>query len=242
MDGENVNIKIEGKEGKIILLTGPAEPHNTPVKYSASGTIDTPHNYFDKIGKHYPDVAQKAVVVIDKRNGKIHLKVNPEDQLAAEIKGEVMRHPDLAGLKINQEATFTADEIVAYLRQNPHILAPKEKETARSLANKFKNLQYTIKQTIENENDEKGTVLEKFVQKIDSKTIPDTLTVRGPLYIGGEDHTFELTLGIEARPRAVVFYFFCETFELERRKELEALVGAELKKFQDAGVCVIESN
>ena len=211
MDGENVNIKIEGKDGKITLLTGPAEPHNTPVKYSASGTIDTPHNYYDKIGKHYPDVVQKAVVLVDKENGVINLKVNPEDERAADITGKIVPHGDLAGLKINKEHVFTADELVGYLRTVPHILPSKGEESARALANKFKNLKYSIKQEVEKSDDEKGNILDKFVQKIDSKVIPETLTVKGPLHVGGPVHEFELTLGIEARQRSVVFYFFSET-------------------------------
>jgi hypothetical protein len=241
---ENVTVKVESAEGELILRTGEAPKLTpSPVQFTIDGTIDAPSAYFAIVGKHYPDVLDKAVALVNENDGTIVLKINPEDTRAAVVRGQVKSNPVIDGLKINGSTRWSGEEVCNYLRKYPQVLVVDKGENkmdVRALTNKFKDLKYKVTQEVNKQDDERGNVVDNFLQKVSGNDLPSELRLQGALFIGGESKEFEVTLGLEAGNKAILFYFYSAEYELAKQAERKALLDSQVEKIGKDSLCVIK--
>lgn len=235
-----VNVSTLGEEVTLTLLHGQAPKVNEPVGYTETTTLEGPFKYFNGVGKHYPEVDKRAVVLANLTEASIILAVNPHDELSAKVKGVMKENPDLAPFHINSATKrFTGDELTALLRSKGHVLniAPAE---SRAFTGKFANLKSKITKEMENVKDDTGNVVDNFIQKVSSDAVK-AIPFKAPLHVGCPVKEFSVEVGIEAANRGVVFYLFSSEYAQELYDEKVDKLSQESKRFESAGICVIES-
>lgn len=237
-----VKVEVKAAEGAttLTLLHGTAPENNNPVGYTATTTIEGPFKYFDVVGKNYPEVAKKAVVTADLAKASIGLRLNPHDELAANVTGVMKENPDLAPFGINSSTKrFTGDELTSLLRSKGHVLNIPTEES-RAFTGKFANLKSKITKEMENVKDDAGNIVDNFVQKVSSDAMK-AIPFKAPLHVGCPVTEFSVEVGIEAANRSVVFYLFSPQYAQALYDEKVEKLAEESAKFTKAGICVIES-
>lgn len=244
----DVNIDENCGTGTLIVREGQAAEVNNPRSASHGGyTVQAPFKFFEKIGSHYKSesdlvVEKSAVVSINYDEGSVKLDVNPHDNLAPSIEGSIKAAPEIAGLKINSSKRWSADDLVNYLRQNPQILVLPDDENVRTFTRKFSDLKFKVSKEVEKKDDDRGNLVDNFLQTITSDDLPKTLRVKGLLHKGGTPVEIDVEIGLEATQRSIAFYFFSPDYELLKLKEVKELIDAEVAKFNGSEICVIELN
>lgn len=243
MSKENSELKFDvsfkSENPTLTVLHGTAPKVNEPVEFHETTTIEGPFKYYSVVGKNYPDVENKAVVVADLTKASLTLDLNPHDELAGSITGIMKENPDLAPFSINGSKRFTGDELTSLLRSKGHVLNIPLEES-RAFTGKFANLKSKITKEMENVKDDAGNVVDNFVQKVSSDAMK-AIPFKAPLHMGSAVTEFSVEVGIEAANRSVVFYLFSPQYAQALYDEKVEKLADECIKFSNAGICVVES-
>lgn len=238
-ENEKIQIQVRpDQDGHVTILHGEAKKQINAIKASFKGTIDAPSKYFAGISSKRETITDTAVVTIDSVAGRIVLQEDPHHPLAGEVTGSVVENPQLKLFRINSEKRWTPDELAATVFQNANVFNVPVNEV-RAFAAKFRNLKAKVEKEVENMKDDKGNVVDNFVQTVKVEDLP-TLPFYTMPYIGSDKVEFKVEVGIEAAAKSVVFYLFSAEYANILYQTKEDLLYAEAKKFADAGVCVIE--
>lgn len=237
-ESKNVEVKVEAKDGQLVIRHGNAAQIIEPKQFTAKTTIDGPYKYFDGIASKIEGARDSAVVLVDTVNGTVKFLSQPEHPIAAIITGVLQENPQLASFKVNSGKKWTGDELAAHVYSNANLFNVPTKEV-REFAAKFRNLKAKISKEIENVKDDAGNIVDNFVQKVSVEDLPK-LPFITHVYLGGEKFEFEVEVGIEAANRGVVFYLFSAELSALLESEKEKALNAEAQKFISAGITVME--
>lgn len=237
----NFSVSLEGERPEVTIRHGEAEKITYPVKENiGNATVDGPMKYFDKVGRHYPDVLKTAVVKVDGANGTVQLDLNAKDPLAATVVGAIRVNRDLEAFGINSEGKkFTGDELARLILTKSNVInLPPSK--VKEFANKFKNFSATVSKTIEKQSDDVGNILDNFIQKVTVENLPQEVPFSAMLHIGCEKSEFTVNVGLESTGRNIVFFLYSPEYTAALHEEKEALLAAQVSAFGSEGVCVVE--
>ena len=246
LESKNVNIKVEAKDGQLVIRHGNAAQIIEPKQFTAKTTIDGPYKYLKGIDEktnptRYGDIVpseDRAIVLVNTVAGEIKLICVPDNPLGAIVTGVLQENPQLASFGVNSSKKWTGDELAAHVFANANLFNVPTKEV-RNFAAKFSKLKASISKEIENVKDDAGNIVDNFVQKVSVEDLPK-LPFLTHVYLGGEKFEFEVEVGIEAANRGVVFYLFSAELAALLESEKEKALNVEVQKFTGAGITVME--
>lgn len=246
MEAKDLNITLDTHgEKEAVLRIGEAAPIVMPKKVNLQTSVSGPREYFEKIAKTRQPaetpIEGVAVVTVSDDNLSITLSANPEDEYAPIVKGKLVPNPELNDFQINKKnGKFTAKQLAEMLRENFHNLVT-DKATFRDFTQKILNLNYKVTKEVEASDDERGNVVDNFVQKLTVDDIPKSIKFNAPIYLGEKSVEFEAQLGVEAGNGSILFYLFSTDLGLMQRQMAEEIMAKEIKFFQSQNVCTLYS-
>lgn len=167
----------------------------------------------------------------------IELDVDPSDEVAATIKGQMRVNPHLEPFNINKNKMFPLPDLIQMLKMNRIHFADREK-LATTIAN-LQKFKAKIETDLKQEGDDRGNKSVSIDVKVTADAVPADFTLKMPLYVGGKETTFKVEVCFESRDRGLSFWL--ESVELAEALVAQAKesIDAELKLFP--GFVIIES-
>ncbi len=224
---EKVFYNQEGNE--LILRIGDAMPIEMPVGLNIVGAINGPSAFWDKRKKDHN--IQKCHVTFDRNKGMIILHVNETSAKEGHvITGQIESNPDLKGMLINSNKTFTCKELMDHLKFNRVLF--NEKDVNAKIVNQLQMFKAKVTNEKEQSDDFKGNQKNVNNYKLETE-FEAGFILKCPIFKGCEDKTFKVEVLVSVTDGDVEYWL--ESREL---KELESsekwkLLDDELKKFDE---------
>lgn len=224
---DKINITPDPSIKELVIRHGDAQPIILPLQLSASGTIGAPAAFF-AVRTATEILKEKAIVLYSYEELFIKLSVDPTDKFAAVINGKLVKNPALQPFGINENHTFSTEELISLLKLNRLYFA--DREACMSIVTNLKKLKVSAQTEIEKTDDSRGNKKNLAEVKVTTE-IPLDFTLKLPLFKGGKDVKFKVEVCFDLRDAALEFWL--ESVELAElllgnRKEL---IDAELAKF-----------
>lgn len=262
----NKDIKISvtpGENGELRFGTLPDIPQRA--SYSFEGTIKAPFEYFkartrlfsneapgiisyDNNGNILPSTLIQLqqniwnkfamVVEVDRENSSIlFIENNLTTVASAEVKGSLCLTTEISNLGINARKVYTSKSLSDLLKMNRLLFAESE-ESMRIVA-ALRDFAAQVHTEIESANDDKGNKRQVFDQKISQKH-ELSFTLNWPVIVGEDKCKFKVEICYDIRDRQIEFWLeSVEMHEAVMSSQI-TLIDQEIKKFQEAGITVIE--
>lgn len=243
----NITLNSEGNNEAVLRIgEAPRIPDvREKQKIYLTTSLAGPAEFFEKIAKknqsELSPITDTAIVSVAEDNLSLSLSVDPTDDLAAVIIGKLVPNPEIKNFKINKkDGKFTAKQLAEMLRENFHNLVT-DKALFREFTQKIMNLNYKVTKEVEASDDERGNVVEGFVQKLDVEDMPKSIKFKAPLYLGEPSIEFEVEIGIEAGQNGLLFYLFSTDLGLLQREIAEKIIKEQVDFFKKEDICIVYS-
>lgn len=179
---------------------------------------------------------KKALVTFSYENQFLKLETDPTDKFAATITGKLIKNPALDGFGINSQKTFTATDLVSFLKLNRIYFL--DKSTCATLVAKLSNVKAEAQLKINQADDNRGNQKKSADMKVETN-VPLDFTLSVPIFKGAENVKFKVEICLEVRDAEISLWL--ESPELQ-----ELIIGGrktaidiEIAKF--AGFICIEA-
>lgn len=185
---ENLNVKVEGNQKKLIVLVGEALTPREPATVKINGSITAPRLYLEK----RTPTLENDTIIYSRSQMCIAYRKNELDSLGANIEGKLLMSPDLEKLNINDDKNaITPKEMGALLKRNRFFF--KDKEGHASLVSALNTFQATITTEIEKHQDNKGN-RHDLVNKAVKANVPTGFVLELPIFIGQKSFSFNVEI------------------------------------------------
>lgn len=226
---EKLALTVNNQDGKdIILRLGEAEKIAHPKAINITGILGAPHQFL--LGKDVEP--KKAHIQIKKDVGVITLVILDTDpHSTCTITGQLKQDGYFAAWGINTEKRWTVAQFLKHVKMyRAFFNVPSENdELIKSLQKWSANVEIAMKE----HNDNAGNSLSMLERKVSGIDLKTKFQLNIPIFQGYDKKVFTVEIGFEAKDRAVDLYLFSnELFELEIVHR-EALIAAELARFDD---------
>lgn len=223
---ENV---IENGVMKIQILTGEApEQHNNQC-VTIMGNIDAPSRFIQARHKDFSGIARHCLV--SETEGIIELIINPQSKTDMHrIIGEIKVSKKFNDLGINNNSkSYQPEQLHQKLKLMRSYFPDKSSHT--SLCKELKNLTAKIQREIEDHDDERGNVKQKFRQTVESN-IPNEFIMSLPLIEGEPPQDISMSINLVASGTSTILCYLQsmdaadiieETFKKRIEEEVEKL-------------------
>lgn len=243
----NITLNSEGeKEAVLRIGEAPTIPDvRERQKISLRTSLAGPAEFFLRIAKNNQSeerpITDTAIVSVSDDNLSLRLSVDPTDELAAEVLGKLIPNPEINDFRINKkDGKFTAKQLAEMLRENFHNLVT-DKAGFRDFTQRIMNLNYKVTKEVEASDDERGNVVDGFVQKLEAEDMPKSIKFKAPLYLGEPSVEFEVEIGIEAGQNGLLFYLFSTDLGLLQREIAEEIMKKQIEFFKKEDICIVYS-
>jgi hypothetical protein len=224
-------IKTLVKDGAatVTILTGSApEQHNNKC-VSIQGNIDAPSRFIQARKKDFEGIARHCLV--SETEGKIELVINPQSSTDKHtIVGKIEVSKKFKALGINNSSeSYLPERLHQKLKMMRSYFPDKSAHTA--LCKELKNLTATIQREIEDHDDERGNVSQKFRQTVESN-IPSEFIMSLPLIEGEPPQDISMAINLVAGGTSTILCYLQsmdaadlieETFKKRIDEEVEKL-------------------
>lgn len=188
MNNENQPIVVNLPEGQntLTFLSGNAPKQldeKAPLAIDIEGTIFAP---LDWLVKRVGDIDQhKAHILVNRDELEIVLIFNEDDPYThSEVTGTLSYSDIYKKLGINSDKMWQPEVLSRFLKLNRSFF--KDKEQGMKIVTALKRLETKVEQEAKREREENGTVGISFRQQVASTNIPESFTLRLPVFSGGE--------------------------------------------------------
>jgi hypothetical protein len=228
---EELNVKLETLSGDTLkVLQGNILDTKPPEKVNISGDIKSVNTFLGirlkaGTGKQTIDKS-RAVVYVDKKKLTIQLLLDPEDHYGASVLGTLEKSDELAPFHINQNKTFTKEELVKLIKFNKIFFDDASKHAEMLLA--FQKVSSTVNIKSNDSADDRGNKERAFVKEVTSNA-PTEFILNIPIFKGFENVRFRVEVCLDVTEGSVRFWF--ESTELHElmQKAVDTIFGQELK-------------
>lgn len=198
---------LELKEPKIIELTGDINTVGSFLKKRYGLQQQTGLQTVDK---------NKAVVLVNKENMTITLKLDPENHYGATISGNISLSPELKQFCINNTKMFQREELVKLLRFSKMFFADADVHYKILTAyQQFKASAYVDMNVGNDQRGNKNMQMDKVVKT----DLPDAFLLTLPIFKGEQSKTFRVEICLDVNDGGGRFWF--ESVELHELVEFE---------------------
>lgn len=216
---QTLNLKAENLSGDTItVLEGKSLELKAPEKISISGDIKTVNTFLkvrkeDGTGLQTIDTS-KAVAFVDKKALTISLHLDPENHYGAKITGTLQKSDELAPFCINQNKTFTKEELIKLLKFNRLFFDDFTKHAELLLA--FQKVSSTVNIKTNESSDDRGNKERAFVKDVTTNA-PTEFILNIPVFKGFPANRFRVEICLDVTEGSVRFWF--ESVELHEIME-----------------------
>ncbi len=231
MDKANLNVKVESANGTVTLVTGQRELLKEKSKQAIklSGVLQAPADFLAGRATKYNDL--ETHLEIYKSEGKLALIIHEDVHTTHQVTGQLSIDSNLASFKINEEKTWTVQELKKFILARGFFFEnPAE---ATQLINNLNSFTAKVNVLIKEHNSNDGNSLLQLETKVNGIEMKKDFTLNIPIYQGYEKKKFKVNIGFEPTSTAVLLFLYSEDLALLVHSERERIVDNELKKFDD---------
>lgn len=239
-----VNLPEGASTAEVIIREGSApkvlEP-KAPVKINLSGVIGSPVEYLTQRSKESDQFNEKrAHVIVDREQVKVTLIFNEDDEYTrGQVEGKLSYHPKFVEFGINSGKGWEPNKLGEFFKMNRAFFPDRGKNM--ELVSLLKGFEAKIESNIERERKENGSVKDNY-SKVVQSNLPDTFTVRLPIFKGtpAENLDVELYASVDGRDvtLSLVSPGACQLLEDMRDKVIDEQL-AEIRQLCP-GIVIIE--
>lgn len=212
----NYQFHLSGESSELIIREGQAPAVKEPVKIKVAGQIGTVAAFLSKrntdlfqgVGAQQVS-ADSAIVIVDRKNLKVTLELNPSDPDGTIITGQLQESDELKLFGINANKLFNREELVKLLRFNRLLFADMDQhDTILKAAMSFTAKANT---NVEASSDTRGNRANAFQRQVESNA-PTEFVLRAPIFKGQAPATFRVEICMDVTDAGPRFWF--ESVEL----------------------------
>lgn len=205
---ETVNLKLESLTGnEIIIREGVALEQKEPQKIELTGDINTISSFLKNRGDGY-DLQKvdksKAVVIVDKENMKILLKLDPQNFYGTTVTGSLELSQELKVWSINQSKTFKREELVQLIKFNR--LSFDNPEQHDKVLKAYMAFEAKTDSELKASNDTRGNKAASISKNV-STNIPTEFILLIPVFKGKEVMRFRVEICLDVTDGGARFWF-----------------------------------
>jgi hypothetical protein len=230
----NINVSTNEK-GVITILHGKAkDPDPNPKSLSVKGTLTAPFNYYLGRKNILDQMIEKCSLLVSADNKFIQLFVDDKSGIARdEITGTLTDNKALLDWDINTTERYSVRELVNFIRQRKYQFA--NSDDATQLIAELLNWHVKVENEVKAFNDNRGNSLSSFETRVTQIKLMDRFMLNMPIYTGYPKKQFMVEIGVEPVQGGVVLFLVSDALAETQAELVDEYIGAELKKFEDAG-------
>lgn len=228
---EQLILKAENLTGDTItVLQGHALEQKAPVKIIINGDIKSVGNFLkvrNNGGAGMQEVDNtSAIITTDKKNLTIKLQLDPENFYSPEIIGKLEASDELKPFAINENQTFTKEQLVKLIKFNKLFFDDATKHAEILLA--FQKVSSTVNIRTNESADDRGNKERQFVKDVTTNA-PTEFILNIPILKGFKPVRFRVEIGLDVTEGSARFWF--ESTELHEimHSQVEKIFSEELK-------------
>lgn len=223
-------ISITTDQKDITIREGQALDLKPPQKIVISGDIKTVSSFLSvrlKNGSSLQSIdTSKAVITVDKKQLKINLELDPENFYGSTITGTLEKADELKPFFINENKTFTKEELVKLIKFNKLHFSDQSKHAEMLLA--FQKVQSVVNIKANDSSDDRGNKERAFVKEVTSNA-PTEFILDMPIFKGFGNVKFRVEVCLDVTEGSARFWF--ESIELHEicQRQIDEIFTDELK-------------
>lgn len=225
---QDVNVTVKGDT--LTIMEGKLLEQKPSEKISISGDIKSVSSFLkvrinEGKGTQLIDKS-KAVVLVDKKNTTIQILIDPENHYGASVLGKLEKSDELAPFCINQNKTFSKEELVKLIKFNKIFFDAPTKHSEMLLA--FQKISSTVNIRANESADDRGNKERAFVKEVTSNA-PTEFILNIPIFKGFDAVRFRVEICLDVTEGSVRFWF--ESTELHEliQTTIDVIFNEELK-------------
>ncbi len=202
--GKIVEKAMENGIETVVILEGKApEQHNNKC-VEIKGNIDSPSRFVKVRGDDFDDCDRHCLVNVD--GGEIKLVINPQSSTDKHtIIGKIQKSKKFVSLGINDNSkSYSPEDLHRKLKLMRSYFPDISSHTA--ICKELKNLTATIQREIEDHDDERGNVSQKFKQTVESN-VPKEFIMSIPLIEGEDPVDVAMSINLRAGGTATILCY-----------------------------------
>lgn len=222
-----LNVTVKGDT--LTVLQGETLKPMPPEKILISGDIKSVNNFLTVRAKHGIGTQAidkaKAVVMVDKKALMITLKTDPENHYGAVVSGTLQDSDEIKPFFINQNKTFTKEELVRLIKFNKLFFDNTDKHSEMLMA--FQKVSSTVNIKNNDSSDDRGNKERAFVKEVTSNA-PTEFILNIPIFKGFPSARFRVEVCLDVTEGSARFWF--ESIELHeiRQSAIETIFTEQL--------------
>jgi hypothetical protein len=228
---KDVNVTVKGEV--LTILEGKALEQKPSEKIEISGDIKSMNNFLSirktsGSGTQQVDIS-KAVVLVDKKLLTIQLLIDPENHYGASITGKLEKSDEILPFFINQNKTFTKEELVKLIKFNKIYFDAPTKHSEILLA--FQKISSTVNIKANESSDDRGNKERAYVKEVTSSA-PTEFILNMPIFKGFDSIRFRVEICLDVTDGSARFWF--ESTELHEliQTTVDVIFNEQLKSAQ----------
>lgn len=228
---ENLNVKIDSPNGTTLtVLQGNVLDTKPPEKILISGDIKTVNSFLGirlKAGAGTQTIDKaKAVIYVDKKKLTIELLLDPENHYGAKVLGTLEKSDELLPFCINQNKTFSKEELVKLIKFNKIFFDDADKHAEMLLA--FQKISSTVNIKSNDSADDRGNKERAFVKEVTTNA-PTEFILNIPIFKGFDNVRFRVEVCLDVTEGSARFWF--ESTELHEimQRTVDAIFDQQLQ-------------
>lgn len=220
-------LKEDNKIEAVVVLEGKAPEQHNPMPVSIAGNIDAPSRFIQARKDDFNEIARHCLVSVEK--GKIELVINPQSVVDKHvITGHIKKSHKFLELGINDPGkSYSPEDLHRKLKLRRSYFPDISSHTA--VCKELKNLTATINREIEDHDDERGNLNQKFKQTVESN-IPKEFVMSIPVIEGEPPVDLAMAINLRAGGTSTILCYLesmdaADLIEETFKKRIEEEVG-----------------
>lgn len=224
------DLNITAKGDTITVLEGKILDAKPPEKISIEGDIKSVSSFLSvrvSEGKGTQEIDKsKAVVLVDKKALTIELLIDPENHYGASVLAKLEKSDELQPFAINQNKTFTKEELVKLIKFNKIYFDDASKHAEMLVA--FQKVSSTVNISSKDSSDDRGNKERDFVKQVTTNA-PTEFILNIPAFKGFPAIRFRVEVCLDVTEGSARFWF--ESVELHEiiQKQVDEIFATELE-------------
>lgn len=225
---KEVNVTVKGDT--LTVLEGKVLDQKPPEKISIVGDIKSVSSFLSVrtgsgTGTQTIDKS-KAVVIVDKKALTIELLIDPENHYGATVLARLEKSDELAPFHINQNKTFSKEELVKLIKFNKIFFDAPTKHSEMLIA--FQKVSSTVNIRANDSADDRGNKERAFVKEVTTNA-PTEFILNIPIFKGFDAVRFRVEVCLDVTEGSARFWF--ESVELHELMQttIDIIFNEELK-------------
>lgn len=169
-------------------------PVYEPVKYAASGVIDTVFRYLEKRVELIDQL--DTTIKIDREKMSISMVVHDKDHFSENVSGKLSVHPDFEKFNINNGEQKTPEKWGDFFRMNRSFFQSKSENLG--LVAKLKGFTANVQKVVEEKMATNGN-RKSLMDQVVTHNLPDAFKLNLPLFRGQPAKSIEVEIVIDSQ-------------------------------------------